>query len=1507
MAKAYIYCEMLLENVRATYHYISDFEVKAGDIVIVPFGYENNERAALIVDVNVCTASDAPYPPSKTKHILRVFGDSENENLTEEKNLLERKKSKYIKPEGLTEKLKIKQQLVQNKVENNKIAKSRKKIAKMAAAAQQIIKKGSSATIKTNSGIFELSDDGKTVVDFKKPAGKDLLEIIIPDGVETIEDNVFLRVNINKMYIPKTLKNIGRYTFHTPTPAPVWEYSLKNIDFVEVEEGNSYYSADETAFYSLHDGKKRLEFLFDKSIEEYAAPDDVVSFSDYAFHGCKQLKKVTLSPLAEDFTEYCLYNISQVKEIYIPARVKHILPKMWDGNYANWSVVSYKIDENNKNFFMTDDAIYENLDDGSYRLIACIDESKRKITVLDNTTEIGEEAFQGRKKITTVILPSSLKKIGHAAFEYSGLKKIDIPEGVEHIEDYAFGSCDLTNIRFPSTLKYIGENALERSWGLKKVQFAAKDSPYVYKDYTIKKKFDSKKKKLSGDNPYEYAEKLFDEYADIILSAVRENSLSSGHSRDSVSYDPEKHVITVVTKLYQQEDSQPLTKERVQCAENMHPDDRLIVDTTKYYWEFFAEDGKSLGYISNIFSEQTKRYHNFVEVVNAAVETITPKSKRAANARCATGSVRFDIRKRKLPENLTSKDMKVMLKFDYILKEDEAVITAIKEDYNSGVLTVPNSIEGKPVLSLTSAVLDSVYFHSFNKLVILEGVRRIEDKALFELRGIKKVILPETIEYISPKVFAYPDGRFKDLDLREDIIFVAPKDSYADKFLKGYKVKNREENFLIVKNEDADISENDTLLRKLTLSKSKDGIVVSLISLPKSIKEVRVPAYINDFPVIAVDVGYCDLDTVYIPETTVNIKRLYSCNAKNIIIDENNTVYYSDGKGIYNRSQKTLCKLTAVDAKEYTVADGTEIIEEKAFANAVNLERLVLPDSLKCIKEKAFMGCRKLCSITGLEHVEEADESIFAASEYFYNNYRSEYPYIVNTDVVIVGKNVFKYNALSEKVVRLPDGITTICEYAFAWDNSNDCVEEIILPESVKVIKNAAFSGRKQLKNINIPEGVKQLPSDMLAGCSSLEKIYIPAYVEKIDISAFPGGECGGAFKTIEVNEKNRNYSSNDGMLFNIEKNELLYVPAANNTDTMIIPEGVRRLGCYMMRGNKNIKKVVLSENVEEIGEGAFEDCSALKTVVLSDSVRVIERKAFGTTALTEITIPENVRKIGYQAFENTDIKQVVLPLSATDVHHLAFPYNTEIDESNIESVHGKYYREMYRDAQRIFVVFRGSHAEIEQLENYLTTNKLQYDVETISDSISQLRLYDTDDTLTILKEFPHLTATGLSEEYWDVGIWFSDAGYGYYTDYVKGPDIDGHDEGGAGRWTWEISDITQSYRGWYRHSSSGEKDYVNYCYPFMDKWNRAGGIETESDSTDAEPAGERLYIKVKFENGKAYRYFCNYKVNIGDTVFVQGKLAGQEGTVAEIIDSQPTGQAEAYTLYVTSVKKKDE
>ena len=60
-----------------------------------------------------------------------------------------------------------------------------------------------------------------------------------------------------------------------------------------------------------------------------------------------------------------------------------------------------------------------------------------------------------------------------------------------------------------------------------------------------------------------------------------------------------------------------------------------------------------------------------------------------------------------------------------------------------------------------------------------------------------------------------------------------------------------------------------------------------------------------------------------------------------------------------------------------------------------------------------------------------------------------------------------------------------------------------------------------------------------------------------------------------------------------------------------------------------------------------------------------------------------------------------------------------------------------------------------------------------------------------------------------------------------------------------------------------------------------------------------QLYIKVRFENNKSYSYFCDYEVNVGDKVFVPGKMAGQPGEVIDVSMSSPSGSTAAFTLSV--------
>lgn len=79
-------------------------------------------------------------------------------------------------------------------------------------------------------------------------------------------------------------------------------------------------------------------------------------------------------------------------------------------------------------------------------------------------TAIGNNAFDGNEKITSVTIPGTVKEIRQYAFRgCKNLKKITLQEGVESIGYYAFAGCtNLTEVNLPTTLNYI-ENLAFRS------------------------------------------------------------------------------------------------------------------------------------------------------------------------------------------------------------------------------------------------------------------------------------------------------------------------------------------------------------------------------------------------------------------------------------------------------------------------------------------------------------------------------------------------------------------------------------------------------------------------------------------------------------------------------------------------------------------------------------------------------------------------------------------------------------------------------------------------------------------------------------------------------------------------------------------------------------------------------------------------------------------------------------------------------------------------------------
>ncbi len=99
---------------------------------------------------------------------------------------------------------------------------------------------------------------------------------------------------------------------------------------------------------------------------------------------------------------------------------------------------------------------------GDYAFLGC--KKLTSIYIPEGVTSIGDSAFRGCEKLTSVNIPEGVTSIGDYAFSWcKSLTSVNIPESVTSIGDSAFSSCkSLTSVNIPKGVTSIGDSAF--SW-----------------------------------------------------------------------------------------------------------------------------------------------------------------------------------------------------------------------------------------------------------------------------------------------------------------------------------------------------------------------------------------------------------------------------------------------------------------------------------------------------------------------------------------------------------------------------------------------------------------------------------------------------------------------------------------------------------------------------------------------------------------------------------------------------------------------------------------------------------------------------------------------------------------------------------------------------------------------------------------------------------------------------------------------------------------------------------
>ncbi len=319
-----------------------------------------------------------------------------------------------------------------------------------------------------------------------------------------------------------------------------------------------------------------------------------------------------------------------------------------------------------------------------------------------------------------------------------------------------------------------------------------------------------------------------------------------------------------------------------------------------------------------------------------------------------------------------------------------------------------------------------------------------------------------------------------------------------------------------------------------------------------------------------------------------------------------------------------------------------------------SINKVVINSGAIYIGCAAFIDCYYLTSVTIPNTVVQIGPAAFAYCE-------SLTGLTIPSSVTIIGATAFTYSGLTS--IKIPAKVAEIGEYAFMGCISLSKIEVdrnnsryhtdssgVLYTQNKTVLVQAPcnLSGSYTITGQTI-----KIAGGAFLGCTKLTQVSVPGYLTEIGDYAF---QACTSLKRIDVSSSNNTYSSDNGVLFNKDKTELLQAPGGL-TGKYTIPGKVFSVGQYAFMGCVNLTGIVIPDNVYAIYDGAFSYCESLTSISIGRNVDHIGESVFaGCTSLRSITIPDNINYIGPYMFSGcTALSNIDFPVSLFEIGEGAF------------------------------------------------------------------------------------------------------------------------------------------------------------------------------------------------------------------------------------------------------------
>ncbi len=534
---------------------------------------------------------------------------------------------------------------------------------------------------------------------------------------------------------------------------------------------------------------------------------------------------------------------------------------------------------------------------------------------------------------------------------------------------------------------------------------------------------------------------------------------------------------------------------------------------------------------------------------------------------------------------------------DISKNQDESLTAKISDDKKT--LTISGTGEMKDFSSEDNQW--GVAVSKIKKVIISDNITKIGNYAFANCTELVEINLPSTLTSIGS--YAFKDcGNLKEIQIPNSVNSIG-----AGAFYRCTKLNEINIPTSLTKIENSTFS-NCSSITSITIPNSVTSIEIGAFLFCSKLSSITIPgtvltigygafSFCTGLTSVTITQGvktiangafeFCsNIETINIPKSVTSLEIdvanrsfCYGCSKlKSISVDADNANYSSQDGVLFDKNKKVLLKYPEGKTDTtYTIPSTVNTIGEFAFYHVTNLKRVILPNSVTEIANYAFYTC------TGIEYME------------------------------------------------LPDLLTKIGNFAFFGCNK---IINISLEDSIETIGVGAFKDCTSLKSIDIPSSIVTIDYITFSGCTSLKNVNISKSVTTIGNMAFE--DCA-SLEEINVSSDNVNYSSEDGILFNKNKTELIEYPEAKHDNKYYeIPNTVTKIGSKAFYKNKTLEQIYIPDTVTDIGEEAFKYCTGLRYVLMLANVSTVPAEMFSEcTNLSLVKLSDSIIRIGAYAFQN--------------------------------------------------------------------------------------------------------------------------------------------------------------------------------------------------------------------------------------------------------------------------------